>query len=214
MNSIQIPKEVNESLIKIAFYLACKDWEKLESELQIYTRQNYQRHFIDELFLMSYLFLGFPAMISAFEILQRINQNKKQSYKINKKNDYNLWEKRGLKLFKKIYADKSYKLLLKAKRMHPEVVKWMITEGYGKVLSRKFLPIRNREFIIITFLVVSFYPKQLHSHLKGTLNVGATINDIDQIFYLIKKINFNNWDIEKSLQIWDSIKNQAKNANL
>lgn len=209
----QIPKKINESLIKIAVYLAYKDWDKLESELQIYLKQNYERYFIDEVFITSYLFLGFPAMISAFEILQRIDQNKKQSYKINKKNDYNLWEKRGLKLFKKIYADKSDMLLLKVKRMHPEVAKWMLTEGYGKVLSRSFLPIKNREFIIITFLIVSFYPKQLHSHLKGALNIGATINDIDQIFSLIKKIDFK-MDIEKALQIWHSIKNQTKNANL
>ena len=49
----------------------------------------------------------------------------------------------------------------------------MIFEGYGKVLSRHQLDMPTREGSIVACLIVDNRPRQLHSHIKGALNVGV-----------------------------------------
>ncbi len=50
----------------------------------------------------------------------------------------------------------------------------MILEGYGKVLSRENLPLITRELSIVAFLTMENRVRQLHSHILGALNVGAS----------------------------------------
>jgi alkylhydroperoxidase/carboxymuconolactone decarboxylase family protein YurZ len=57
--------------------------------------------------------------------------------------------------------------------MSPEVFFWMELEGYGKVLSRPGLDLVDREIAIVACLMIEHRPAQLHSHLRGALNVGA-----------------------------------------
>ncbi|MEW5994266.1 MAG: carboxymuconolactone decarboxylase family protein, partial [Candidatus Zixiibacteriota bacterium] len=47
-------------------------------------------------------------------------------------------------------------------------------EGYGKVLSRPGLGIIDRELAIVSCLVIDRREKQLHSHIRGAANVGAS----------------------------------------
>jgi len=51
---------------------------------------------------------------------------------------------------------------------------WMVTEGYGKILGRKGLDLDVRELCVVAILAVSRQSKQLFSHLRGALNVGAS----------------------------------------
>jgi 4-carboxymuconolactone decarboxylase len=58
--------------------------------------------------------------------------------------------------------------------LHPALDSWMIVEGYGKVLSRPGLDLPRRELCIVAACVASGQDRQLHSHLHGALNVGAS----------------------------------------
>jgi len=58
-------------------------------------------------------------------------------------------------------------------RQAPDIFRWMIIEGYGKVLSRPQLDIRLRELSIITMLMIENREKQLYSHICGAVNVGV-----------------------------------------
>ena len=49
----------------------------------------------------------------------------------------------------------------------------MITEGYGKVLSRPELDLQRRELCIVAACAAQDQDRQLHSHLRGALNVGV-----------------------------------------
>jgi len=49
----------------------------------------------------------------------------------------------------------------------------MITEGYGKVLSRPGLDLARRELCVIATCAATRQERQLHAHLHGALNVGA-----------------------------------------
>ena len=55
----------------------------------------------------------------------------------------------------------------------------MVEEGYGKVLGRPGLSVQDRELCIVAQLVGLDVPRQLHSHLRGALNVGAADSAVD-----------------------------------
>ncbi|MFM8772019.1 MAG: carboxymuconolactone decarboxylase family protein, partial [Candidatus Kapaibacterium sp.] len=57
---------------------------------------------------------------------------------------------------------------------------WMIIEGYGKTLSRKGLPVLERELCIVCMLAALDKPAQLYSHVRGAFNVGATADHLAQ----------------------------------
>src|SRR5947199_4149212 len=57
--------------------------------------------------------------------------------------------------------------------LHPLLDHWMISEGYGKVLSRPGLDLARRELCIVAACASTGQDRQLHSHLHGALNVGV-----------------------------------------
>ena len=59
--------------------------------------------------------------------------------------------------------------------MAPEIFRWMIVEGYGKVLSRPEVDIVDRELSIVAFLMVENHKRQLHSHIRGAINAGSSL---------------------------------------
>jgi alkylhydroperoxidase/carboxymuconolactone decarboxylase family protein YurZ len=56
----------------------------------------------------------------------------------------------------------------------PELAEWMMVDGYSKVLSRPGPTALEREIASIVFLAISGHQVQLHSHVRGARNLGAT----------------------------------------
>jgi 4-carboxymuconolactone decarboxylase len=63
--------------------------------------------------------------------------------------------------------------------LHPLLDEWMITEGYGKVLSRPGLDLGRRELCIVAACAAARQDRQLHSHLRGAVNVGVAPDAVD-----------------------------------
>ncbi len=128
---------------------------------------------IYEVVLQSYLFLGFPRMLGAAERLHEEYKNGERSSRLAavSAGESEQWFDRGVALCRRVY-DGNYDLLKdRVEAMAPEVFRWMVFEGYGKVLARPQLPIQTRELAIVACLMFENRPKQLHSHMKGALNV-------------------------------------------
>lgn len=129
-----------------------------------------------EILLQLYLFAGFPTCIEAFERLNRfappswIENPPKSS---SETESVRLWWERGLNLFSKIYGTVGKKLYHRMEEFHPELARWMITEGYGKVLGRSHIPGWVRELCIIPILAILGHPEPLKSHLRGALRLGV-----------------------------------------
>lgn len=128
-----------------------------------------------EVMLQSYLFLGFPRMLQAADRLNReVPSLPGRDRSINEEDaDPAIWLGRGRRLCKKVYDGNYTALKDRVEKMSPEIFHWMEMEGYGKVLSRPGLDIVDREMAIVACLQVENRTKQLHSHLRGALNVGA-----------------------------------------
>ena len=136
-----------------------------------------------EIVLQSYLFLGFPRMLNAAENLDRtmpVEYNREGLRQISP-SESSQWYENGLSLCRKVYGEKYDSLFGKVAAMAPEVFRWMIIEGYGKVLSRPSLDIVSRELSIIAFLMMENRKKQLHSHIMGALNVGASTELVNSV---------------------------------
>jgi len=128
-----------------------------------------------EVMLQSYLFLGFPRMLVAAEQLAEaglVPGPQNRSIRIGG-DDVAAWLERGQTLCRRVYDSNYGTLKERVEKMAPEVFLWMELEGYGKVLSRPGLDIVDREMAIVACLIVENRPPQLHSHVRGALNVGA-----------------------------------------
>ncbi len=139
--------------------------------------------YLYEIMLQSYLFLGFPRMLIAAEFLDKYNPVNPGQVSLNPitEDEANSWFKRGMNLCNLVYTDKFDSLKNKVEKIAPEIFRWMVVEGYGKVLSRDQLGIIDRELAIVAILTVENKYKQLYSHIKGSLNVGASLAMVRQV---------------------------------
>lgn len=128
-----------------------------------------------EVVLQSYLFLGFPRMLTAADHLSQhfeISNPKSLLEKISN-TESDTWFTNGIQLCRRVYADNYHALRQKVEACSPEVFRWMVIEGYGKVLSRPGLGIVDRELCIISTLMMDNCEKQIYAHVRGAANVGV-----------------------------------------
>lgn len=129
-----------------------------------------------EIVLQSYLFLGFPRMLTGSMHLARHipGETGQGDERVNGANPSDKMRRDGIELCKRVYGGAFERLRDAVEPIAPEVYDWMIREGYGKVLSRPGLDIVVRELSIIAFLTMENRPVQLYSHIRGAFNVGAS----------------------------------------
>jgi len=138
-----------------------------------------------EILLQSYLFLGFPRMLGAAEHLARHFPSQPADFELQRisEEESGVWFTNGLELCQRVYSTNYLQLKQKVETLAPEVFRWMVIEGYGKVLSRPGLDIVDRELAIIACLVIENREKQLFSHVRGAVNVGADAELICQVIH-------------------------------
>ncbi|MFH2048963.1 MAG: hypothetical protein ABIJ12_05925 [bacterium] len=155
--------------------VAKADHSILESVINMAGKNNISSKQLYEIILQSYLFVGFPRMIEAADHLNSIigiDGGHLRLTPVSSK-ESEKWFVEGQKLCQKVYGEKYDILRKRVESFAPEIFRWMIYEGYGKVLSRPGLNIVDRELAIISCLIVELRERQLYSHLIGALNVGA-----------------------------------------
>ncbi|HEX2723832.1 MAG TPA: carboxymuconolactone decarboxylase family protein [Gemmatimonadaceae bacterium] len=134
---------------------------------------------VDEVIIQSYLFAGFPRTLNAARAWRTASGTSAPetdpTAELASGSD---WIARGEQTCKTVYGE-SYEMLRENVRaLHPALDSWMITDGYGKVLSRPGLSLRTRELCIVAACAASGQQRQLHSHLHGALNAGALTQDL------------------------------------
>lgn len=136
---------------------------------------------IDEVILQSYLFAGFPRTLNAARMWRLASGARAPSEDESASSRHAPeWERAGEVTCAEVYGS-SYELLRRNIRdLHPALDSWMITDGYGKVLSRPGLDLKRRELCIVSACAASGQQRQLHSHLHGALNVGASVDEVSE----------------------------------
>lgn len=175
--------EISRALSLYSAAITLADDDAITRTIEIGRSYAIEREMFYEIVLQSYLFLGFPRMLTAAENLGKSFPSKKNKYDLKKITDSESrqWFDDGLGLYQKVYGDKHRILQDKVMSMAPEVFRWMIIEGYGKVLSRPVIDITNRELSIIAFLMMENRKKQLLSHIVGAGNVNVSMELINYV---------------------------------
>lgn len=131
---------------------------------------------IEETILQSYLFLGYPTTLQALGVWRELVHT---AASVEPATRLTEWRRRGEHVCGVVYGGQYNRLRENVAKLHPNVESWMVTEGYGKVLARPGLDLKTRELCIIALLAAQDAGHQLHSHLRGALNAGATVAEVD-----------------------------------
>jgi 4-carboxymuconolactone decarboxylase len=131
---------------------------------------------VEEALLQSYLFLGYPTALNALALWRRISGHAPAAANPD---DWEGWARRGAEVCRVVYGSAYEGLRARVRAWHPDMERWMVVEGYGKVLGRPGLALAQRELCIVALLAVQNAPRQLYSHLRGALHAGATEAQIE-----------------------------------
>lgn len=132
---------------------------------------------VEEALLQSYLFLGYPAALRGLAAWRRISELPALDAPAR---DSNVWEKRGAEICARVYGGQYEKLRANIAALHPDMERWMVVEGYGKVMGRPGLDLVDRELCVVALLAAQDAGPQIYSHLRGALNAGADETDVDE----------------------------------
>lgn len=138
---------------------------------------------VEEIILQSYLFAGFPRALNAARAWRAVSERPapdvdQESLVAN----LDMWRDVGERTCAIIYGDSYEKLRENVRQLHPALDEWIIVDGYGKVLSRPGVDLRTRELCVVAACAVSGQQRQLHSHLHGALNAGASAGEVALVF--------------------------------
>ena len=95
----------------------------------------------------------------------------------------------GAALFQEVYAEKADELKARIHDAHPLMARWMIREGYGRVLSRPGLDKSVRELLALASLAVLGVSPQVKAHIGGAFRLGATKRQIVETIYMCAGIS-------------------------
>jgi 4-carboxymuconolactone decarboxylase len=174
--------DATRGLVQIAAAIAGSDEATARAVMEV-ARSTVDPLKVDEVILQSYLFAGFPRTLNAARAWRAISgvSAPKTDRDAQLRNDSD-WVERGEKTCTIVYGE-SYEMLRDNIRdLHPALDSWMITDGYGKVLSRPGLDLKTRELCIVAACAASGQQRQLHSHLHGALNAGASQAEVEAVF--------------------------------
>lgn len=176
LNAFRPAKDAETRILALfSATIAQADDEITAAAIRMASSLNVSSEKLYEIVLQSYLFLGFPRMLRAAEVLQAnapFNTNPAVASPPTQ-TEITEWFDRGTGLCQTVYGDTYNRLRDRVLGIAPDIFRWMILEGYGKVLSRPGVDSVTRELCIVTSLMIDNRPAQLHSHMRGSLNVGA-----------------------------------------
>lgn len=176
--------EATRALVRLAVVVSAGA-EQDVNEAVGRAQANIPPEWVEELILQTYLFAGFPRALNAMRAWRRVCPEPASPASLG---SVAIWRALGETTCETVYGDMYERLRENIRDLHPALDDWMITEGYGKVLSRPDLDLQRRELCIVAACAATMQDRQLHSHLHGAINAGvepaaldATIDTISDL---------------------------------
>ncbi len=164
------------------------------------------RVWVEELILQTYLFAGFPRGLNAMREWRRASGDPAPENDEGERLDVTgQWARQGEETCHTVYGAMYDRLRLNIRALHPALDAWMIVEGYGKVLSRPGLDLKRRELCVVAACAVLEQERQLHSHLHGALNAGATQAEVDDTLAVVNEM-LGDEARERVMHLWSRVR--------
>lgn len=170
-------------LLRVSAALGAGDRRGVEAILAEEAAGSVGSERVEEVLLQAYLFVGFPPVLEAFSAWRDVTGPPEEGPEgpppLDARSPDEIVEA-GRAACRRIYGGAYRGLRRNVSRLHPDLDRWMVSEGYGKVLSRRGLDLATRELCIVALLTAACWPRQLHSHLRGALRVGAVPDQVEE----------------------------------
>lgn len=132
-----------------------------------------------EAVLQAHLFAGFPRVVEACTRLAKVGglgQPEPEELEAPAPEPERL--QAGEAVFAQIYAGQGPTVDAKLTEYHPDLRSWILGHAYGRTLSRAGLSLRLRELLAVAALAVTGQDRQMASHAKGAIRVGASLEEV------------------------------------
>ena len=189
-----------EALIALSAAIASRDGAALSAALER-ARDEADPLAVDEVILQSHLFVGFPIALNAMVLWREIGGTEPAPEGGEGAAE---WASRGERVFATVYRQNHEALRERVVALHPDLDRWMVVHGYGRVIGRPGLDLRTRELCIAALLAVWDTPTQLHSHLRGALNAGATSEEVERALQIASR-HLDDQTIRANAALWSTI---------
>jgi 4-carboxymuconolactone decarboxylase len=166
------------ALVRLAAAIAGGTEGAVRSEIDV-CASTVDHALVEEIILQSYLFAGFPRALNAMRGWRAATGARAPHEELAHPEDFDRWRTQGERTCAIVYGDAYERLRRNVRVLHPALDDWMIVEGYGKVLSRPGLELKTRELAVVAACAGARQQRQLHSHLHGALNAGASAGEVD-----------------------------------
>jgi len=180
--------DATRGLVELAAAIAADGEMALRNAMARAAKARIDPDWVEELILQSHLFSGFPRALNAAREWRRASGR----HAPNGDPDADpaparvrAWYARGESTCATVYGDTYERLRANIRELHPALDTWMIVDGYGKVLGRPQLDLRRRELCIVAVCAVGEHDRQLHAHLRGALNAGASADEISDVLDIV-----------------------------
>lgn len=157
---------------------------------------------LEELVLAGVLFVGFPRALVAAAALRAVEPKAGESGDAADYARWKEWLARGEETCRRIYGEQYDKLRRNVAALHPALDLWIVVDGYGRTISRPALDMTRRELCSIAMLVPQVAPRQLHSHLRGALNVGASPEQVEAVLTLAGEAGIPRDRVDVARALW------------
>ena len=164
---------------------------------------------IREVLLQSVLFVGYPKVLNAFIAWRSVSEAAgSASHEESVPGDaLAAWEQRGRDVLATVYGDQHEQVVANVQALDADLARWMVVDGYGKVLGRPGLPLGVRELCIVAILARQDVPRQLYSHLRGALNAGVPVHDIEETL-AIANSGMTATRSARAIEVWRTVRNR------
>ncbi|MGH7649912.1 MAG: carboxymuconolactone decarboxylase family protein [Gemmatimonadaceae bacterium] len=200
--------DATRGLVELAISIAADGELALRAAMARASASHLDPVWVEELILQSHLFSGFPRALNAAREWRRASGR----HAPNADPDADpaparvrAWYARGQSTCATVYGATYERLRANIRELHPALDAWMVVDGYGKVLGRPQLDLRRRELCIVAVCAVGEHDRQLHAHLHGALNAGASPADVDAVLDVVAT-RVGNDAIRRYRLLWDRVR--------
>jgi 4-carboxymuconolactone decarboxylase len=187
------------ALVRVAAAVAHGNEPELKARLAAARSAGVPPLWIEELLLQSMLVVGYPLALVAFAAWREVAGPGGPAGPAGPAprgdggaeqlahEDWESWAARGAAVCRAVYGRAYHKLLLNLRALHPALEDLVLVDAYGKVIGRPGLDLKRRELTTVAAIAVLGAPQQLHSHLRGALNTGASAAEVEAVLELIAR---------------------------
>jgi 4-carboxymuconolactone decarboxylase len=173
LDSLEVLDDATAALVRLSAVVAAGDDDAVRAEIARGSSA-IPDVWVEELLLQTYLFAGFPRALNAMREWRRVHPAVADAPVSPEPTRTD-----GEATCERVYGRMYERLRENIRHLHPLLDDWMITEGYGKVLSRPGLDLPRRELCIVAACAATGQDRQLHSHLHGARNAGVSVGAVD-----------------------------------